>query len=352
VAYVSTPGLWIPGGVDMYKFAQGGTSYALDASGEKLGCLVPIPKTGTLDKIMFSVNAVTTGDDIKVSFQDVDTTTGNPVEVVDEYRVITVSTPGAKLTGSITSDGTDGGVKRSVTAGDYMFVVFEFNSFVAGNLTLSHVTAMNSTATLRGYTTHKTGGTWTKASAAIPRLTLVYDDGSTAYAPTLAGHSGINNASFSSVTSPDEYGNIFQIPFACKLGGAYWRIDLDGPADAVLYDSDGTTELGSAALNSNVRAFATVGMAYVKYPDVALLANTSYRLALRPSSATTIGYEYWDVSAAAHWDQWWGGQTWHQTSRVNLGAWTQLTTRRLMMAIQISEVAVNQNSRGLFRGLA
>lgn len=110
----------------------------IDAAGEKVAIVFRAPKTGTLDRAEFKLDAVTQApvSGLRVSFQDVGAADGNPDGTQDQFRTVpqgSISAGAWVVPGLMTSDGTDGGTKRSVTKGDLIAFVVEFDSFAAGD---------------------------------------------------------------------------------------------------------------------------------------------------------------------------------------------------------------------------
>jgi hypothetical protein len=147
-------------------------SVTIDASGEKFVFVFRAPKTGNLSKATFCISSVITAEDLKVSWQDVDGTTGNPDGTVDQYRVfakagITAAT--LIQTGIISSDGTDGGSKRAVTIGDWVACVIEFNSAI-GSVTFSMpgIASTYSGAKNSAYAANNTTGSFVKSNTGQP----------------------------------------------------------------------------------------------------------------------------------------------------------------------------------------
>lgn len=327
-------------------YFTGGSAYfgfTLDADGEMFAAIFRIPKTGTLSKVHFRTGTTTTGDDLKVSFQDVSATTGDPDGTADEFRVITIADGDDnawKSTGIISSDGTDSGTKRSVTRGDLIAINWEFDSFVAGNLQLSILVGSGAVVPEFGYTynDHKTTGSWAKHNNSLPLFALEYDDGTFAYIPGVIPAKSADFVTYNNTDTPDEIGLLFQLPFKCKVGGAWMGgQDIDGDTDLVLYDSDGTTVLETVSLDKDIRAATSGIKSYVWFSnDHGLLADTNYRLVLKPTSATDMTYREWTVDAAAQLDQMEGGQKFHRTERTDAGSWTETTTKRPLMGLIVT----------------
>ena len=144
-----------------------GLGRQIDASGEKMGFLISVPKTGTIESVEFRCAGVSQNpgsNGIRISLQDVSLTTGNPDETQDQFRDILAGiSSGAWVNpGKVTSDGTDNGTLRSVTKGQLLAVVWEFVSFQSGSdFTISLLDAAPSNPP---YFCHKTGGSWSKES--------------------------------------------------------------------------------------------------------------------------------------------------------------------------------------------
>lgn len=343
----------IGGGMFMPKpenFPTNNTSNLLDASGEKLAAVFRVPKTGTLAKVRFRTATVTTGDTMKVSFQDVNMATGNPDETADQYRTVSVASSDDNAwitTGLITDDGTDGGVLRSVTRGDLLAIVIEYDSYVSGNMNIVN-SAIPVDYGNGCYTTLKTGGTWVKTTATAGCFELEYDDGTLAYTDTLVP--GFNAAgTFASNTTPDEVALYFRFPVGVTVGGALVIIDIDAACDVVLYDSDGTTALATVSLDSDVRANTNVNGTMVVFPaEIDLTASSYYRLAIKPTTTSTVGYRHFDARAAGSMDMFDLGQNACWSQRTDAGAWSETTTRRPRMSLLVTKVHDGSSGGGAY----
>lgn len=322
------------------NFSTNNAGHLIDASGEKLAAVFRVPKTGTLAKVRFRTLTVTTGDTLKVSFQDVDMATGNPDETADQYRTVSVASSDDNVwisTGYITTDGTDGGGKRSVTRGDLLAIVIEYDSYVAGNMTIAN-TSIPVDYGNTAYSLLKTGGTWAKSTSVVGCFELEYDDGSMAYSDTLVP--GYNaSGTIASNTTPDEVALYFRFPVAVTVGGAFLMCDMDAAIDVVLYDSDGTTALATVSLDSDVRAGTSVnGTMVVFASEINLSANTWYRLAMKPTTTSAVGYRRTEVRAAASFDMFDLGQNAYWSQRTDAGAWSETTTYRPRISLLVTKV--------------
>ncbi len=345
MAYVPVTGLWYPE-LPLNALLTGTivTDLLLDASGEKVAFIFPAPATGQLDLIGFLTGTVTVGDTMKVSFQGVDDATGEPDGGIDQFRTIAIANGDDvvwKTTGLITSDGTDGGTKRSVTKGELIAIVIEFNSFTAtDSLNIRCWRQPGATSNHLGqcYVSHFTT-VWTKTNGILPTFALKYADGNYYYIPGTAPYSAVTSISIDNATSPDEAGAYFSVPFACKIDRIFAWVDADGDVDVVLYDGDGSTPLKTLTLDKDIRV-TNVSIGYAKpFDEVTLTPGVNYRLVFKPSSLTNIAFFVMEVAAAEILGQMSGGTGIHYTSREDAGAWAQVTTQRAPLYIGVSALS-------------
>lgn len=307
----------------------------IDATGEKAAFIIEAPKTGTLAKVGFSINTLTLADDLKISFQDVDLATGDPDGGVDQFRVMTAASLSAGtmlLTGLITDTGADGGAKRSVTIGDLLAVVIEFDTYVDGNLRIA--TFADDTNDFP-YATLFTSS-WAKASAAAPILYLEYDDGSTAPIAGCWPIAVIDSTTYNNGSAADEKALKFTLPYPARAVGFWLWAELDGDADIVLYE--GTTALATKSSDKEVRRSTAAGFLIKKFAaPVSLTKDTTYYLSLKPTSATNVALQIGDLEVAARLNALPGGADFCLATRVDAGAWSNVTTKKPFMGLLLDQ---------------
>ena len=306
----------------------GTTGTLLDATGEKCAIIIRVPKDGTLHKVGFRTGTVTTGDDLKVSFQDV-AATGFPDETADQYRVVTIADANDDAwftTGILSSDGTDTGTKRSVTKDQEIAIVFEFNSYVAGNLYIAHLESLGSSGLeLYPYIATKLGAgpTWAKVNSgsSIPAIALEYSDGSYEPIGTFPIVSVTTQSFKSDTAGADEYAMPFSALFPCRIAGMGCLIDLDGNADLILYE--GTTVRASVSADSDMRASTSTAVLEMRFTTpYSIAANTTYYASVKPTTTTAVVITYFTVDSAAVMDSFDGGQSLCMRTRLDAGAWS------------------------------
>ncbi|MHC4155648.1 MAG: hypothetical protein ACYST6_12100 [Planctomycetota bacterium] len=315
----------------------------INASAEKVAFIFTIPKTGTLDKFEFLLGTVTQApaSGIRCSFQNLDAS-GDPDGTQDEYRDVTsgITSDTWLVPGLITDNGGDGGNKRSVTVGDRIAAVVEFVSWGAGDDLEVDALNITSLATVENHNyVDLYTASWAKVANVCPNIALKYDDGSYEWLATdILPASALGSLSVNTGTTPDEVGLIFQLPFSCRVKGAWVRLAANASGrdfDVVLYGPTTRTVSVDADQLQNTAARSIS----VIFPAAeTLLANTNYRLALKPTTANSIGAYYLDVAVAAIMDAIEGGQEFHWTQRSDAGSWSETTTRRPIMGLLIDGI--------------
>jgi len=312
----------------------------LDASGEKLGFIFRVGKTGNIEKIKFRLGNVTTGQTLKASLQNVDLANGEPDETEDQSGTVAVA------------DGDDGDWKevtlssvRAVTAGDVLAAVVEFDSTV-GDLELWTL-ALNES--LIAYPSHKTGGTWSHLVDA-PLLVLTYDDGNSYFTPGVMP-GVISTSTFNNTDTPDERAAIFtNFPWPAICIGAIGNIEFDGDCDIVLYE--GTTALATSSLDKDVRVGDFHSETMVIFPsEITLDRGSTYYLALKPTSATDTKLRNMFSNIAGDLDMLEGGSNIHAATRTDAGDWTPATNQRISVALILKSIGAMQVHPGMTGGM-
>lgn len=318
-----------------------------------LAMIVRVPKSGTLDRFEWRTANVTNDPDngVRCSFQDIDATTGVPDGGVDQYRIIPsgIASNTWQNPGSITDDGTAGGVKRSVTKDDIIACVLDLAGGVSGD-TVGISILSTTTNTNKGlhtyYATANTTPTWTKQNVGLC-MALVYDDGSIATFQDgiVWPASSISTVTFNSGSTPDEYAIRFQIPFQLRASGLWLRGDFDNDADIILYDA-GDSVIGSFSIDKDLQRAAVSGMHIRRFSsDVTISANTTYRIAVKPGASSinihTITVPSNDYLAAVG-----GGVEWYLSTRTNDGSWTDNDAAWMPGGLFVNGIEVGAGSSG------
>lgn len=310
----------------------------LNASGDKLAFIVQCPKDGTLDSFEFMTSSVSNNPDngIRCSFQTVDGATGLPDDTDDQYRDIigALSANAWQTPGLITSDGTDGGSKRTVSSGEMIACVIKFVSWVTPDSFNLNVLA-GATNGIAGscYVGNGTTGSWAKPNNYAPNLLLKYNDSTYAVFPLPVGPwSAITASPFNNTNTPDEIGLRFQVPVQCEAVGIWVRADFNADVDVVLYD-DSDVAQRTVVMDSTIQ-FGALNLVREFYFDpITIPASTTYRMTMKPSSASNITFETLTLPSNAYLAALPGGSTWYRTERTDAGAWTDTDTQYTLMGL-------------------
>lgn len=336
MASVATQGLYIPFPPQI-SILPSFTSSLIDATGEKFAYIGRVwnkdRATKSIRKVGFSFGTVTKagGSALTVSLQDVDLTTG-PVFQPDGTQDQTVAIANADAafvsntwyqTGAFSAD-------RSVAFGELVAVVIEYDGAGRLGADLVNIRQLTSTGSfLRG----QGGGALLTASWAAPsgasNVILEFSDGT--FGTILGGYpcSAVSNSSINTGTTPDEIALEFTLPYAATIeGGWVMCIPSSNAAnfDVVLYT--GTTALATTSVDVNATSALSNIYEILFATPQAISASTTYRMAIKPTTATNVAYNHHDVSAAGHFDAWPGESGWGLTSRTDAGSWAAMTTTR------------------------
>lgn len=325
--------------------------WTLNASGHMVAFVFRVPKTGTLNRFGTRLGTVGNNPDngLRFSFQDPSTVTGAPDETQDQYADVTgalSSNTWCEPSTFMGASGAGSGAQRSVTAGDWLACVIEFVSFVAGD-SVSWAPVVNNAqpTTHDAFTNVKNTGSWAMSTNGRPNTLGLLYDGDTDYTPIAPDHWGpfvtfTAETAHNTGTTPDERGLAFQMPFDCEVDGASLWCDIDNAADFVLYDSDGATPLATISLTSGTRLSTNAGDHRVSFAPVALTAGLTYRLSLKPTSASDVQLYTFTVPSNAHMGAVEGGATWIYTERTDAGAWSETNTKRPWAALHVASLTV------------
>lgn len=259
------------------------------------------PVSGTLDTLEFycDFNSSDPATTLKVSFQNLDSD-DLPDGNVDQYRIITVGDFATVwiAPGLMTDDGTDTGVKRTVTRGQKLACVVEFESSNTGDLIGLGMIHMQEDTVRRsvGGCLYNSGA-WSRLSGAGVGA-LKYQEnpftGQEYYPmPEFIPANGLNITAINTGTTPDEMGLEFAFPANVRIGGASMSLttSTDGAAfDCVLYDHANAV-LDTVPMKLHTELFPGNGYTYwtVKFSrDWLIEANQPYKVTVKPSSATSL----------------------------------------------------------------
>jgi len=323
----------------------------LNGSGKATAWIFKMPKTGTLKKICFYTGTVTVADDLAFRIETVDTATGDPTGTLYD----------ANATGSQALVNTDdnkgfwvpinGTTGISVTKDDLVAVKCTI-SYVDGNLNVVR-TVTNYAYNAFPYVSDYLTGAWAKVYNGPPCISLEYDTG---IVPII----GCLPAAYSTYTSvnsgstPNYMGNRFQFPFSVRVVGFCFQLSSAAfyETEVKLYDSDGSTCLDTVTIDPDVRmnGMSVIGVFYFPTSHI-LLANTYYRIIVKPTTANLSYYPHFTVTddgsylgldaaelgSNMHWTECTGAPA-------NEASWTQITNKRMYISLIIDAIDIGGGS--------
>ncbi len=316
-------GLWIPRPVSGNQNAtpQINTDSVVTTTGG-VAVIFRIPKTGTVSKLAFLLVTVTTAGLTDARLETVDTTTGNPTGTLYATGSNATFTPAAGWN-TITI-----GTPAAVTGGDYAALVVKATGATISLTSGFMVGAAGALEGILPYHARLASGTWSKRLTR-PILGLEYNDGSYPAIPDTYAVSAVTQTAYNNGSAADEYALKFKIPFPARCSGFWCVVEPAGDLDVVLYDSDGTSVLKSLSFDKDIKAAANNGFMSATWASgSALLANTSYYLSFKPTSATSITLPRFTFPSSAVMEAMDGGANFHEATRVDAGSWTPNTTGR------------------------
>lgn len=335
------------------------SSILIDASTEKVAFIGNVANkdraSKNITKVGFrtgtvSLNASST---IKTSIQSVSTTASTPGEPTGTILGATNNGFVTEASSGFSSNSwhQTGALGETVTVshGDLIAVVIEYGTFTAADA--CNISALQAPTGLHRAQTCLFTASWAVQSVSA-NVILEFDDGTFG---TLGGAfpcSALTSIAYNANTAgADEYALEINVPFTCKIDGAFVAVIVGGSGadfDVVLYD--GTTAVETRSIDASTLA-AISGMRYLYIPFTqqrTLSANTTYRIAVKPTTGTNVTLQAFDVSASGHWQAHAMGASWVLGSRLDGGSWAAATaTRRPLIAVCISALDDGAGSGGL-----
>lgn len=301
----------------------------IDGAAKKAGIVCKATAAKNIRKVHFRTGTVTTGDTLDIRIETVDATTGLPTGTLWATNTNVAHVLGNgdddkwNSTAALTADAT-------LAVGDVYAIVIN-NGGGGGSWWISR------------YEDQSLGGgfpygafynaSWAK-QATQSLIVAEYSDGT--FEPVLGvlEFGTFNATAFNSGSGVNQRGNRMSLPFPARASGA-WMWGIPGGDYAIkLYDSDGTTVLATTGtIDKDIVQVAGVGLQFHPFTTKATLAaNTTYRIAVVPTTVTDVTLYEVDVASAAMMDMFPGGSNIHRTINT-AGVWSQTTTTRSFVGV-------------------
>jgi len=355
--------LWIPAQPLMQPPVSGAADILMDASGE--GCQfigrVFLPaRTGSKTissaggKLHWICGATTitfadAGTALRIGIQDM-SATGQPGRGDGTFDVYADLVGGTDTLTAVTFTSTamESGTK-TITHGDLVAVCWDMSArggadavrvrYCSGVQTSGYPYVVGVTA----------GPAYSGVTQSLPIVIIEFDDGTFGFidggwstsTPALSAA-----VSFNTGSTPDEYAQIFELPFPATVDALMVYVSASGATndyEAILYSDPlgSPTAVETLTIDAaQLRTSASICNTFTLTTPRALTANTKYAVAVRPTSANSVGISTYDVAAAGHWGGHSLGANCYIGSRSNqTGAFSATTTQRMVgVAVRISSL--------------
>lgn len=345
------------------------STYTISNSGDKLAYVFQAIQSGYLNGVAFAAQPTvpTHGSTMRFSFQSVDSS-GNPTKIQDQYIDLSPTAYTQFNASPMTSTGHTGGSQRAVQQGDWVALVVEFGNYVSPD-TFS-LAEINANGGLWGggeeHFAHYilSSNTWTKLGN-NPSFSLQYTDNNF-YPFNKYGclQYGSNNLlTLTSVSSPNEAGIYFSLPFEATILGAAVSVGIatSGNFTWNLYDVNNNI-LTTYTYIQNRDGSTNVNPLYKSsiFPNRVLLqAGAFYRITITATTTNNVNLNYLnyltvgDLQAEYPFLQ---NGTWAYTNRTNGGAWSSVipsVTASPLISLLLSSISNTAmvNRLGLGGGL-
>jgi hypothetical protein len=304
---------------DGYTWNSPGT---IDAAGEKVAAMGEViwadggtHTMGSSSKIHFRTATITLSDaatNIRIGIQDVNGNNGTttlgltPDGTFDVYRDIAGN--GGVITASNTAYAiqlsTSG--SKSIAHGTRLAVVWDVTA--RGGSDSFQVAAIGSAGYMSFPSTRHYTTSWWASTGSHPVLLLEADDGVFGILAGAPWFTAITTTNFSSSSTPDEIGLVFQVPFRCKVDAVvgFWGSSSGAPnADGnwKLYSTPlGTpSQIASASVYGEQASYDTSVRPRIAYlGEVTLEPGTDYCLALESTGSSNISILHVTLESDTH----------------------------------------------------
>jgi len=314
-------------------------SFLLDAADEELSFICQIPKTGTIRKLHWVIQTVTTAGDVIFRIETVDTD-GTPTGTL----IHPSATKQQTVSGSFQEWDIGVSTAAAVTQGDKVAVMVKADSTSVPNISLAVIIGKGGGDEVGfPYLYHTDGGN--KQNHA-PMMCLEYDD---ATIEPIVGTWAVHDVGKSSWTGTSEWRGLrIELEHTARVAGVWWMGYGSAAGGAVLelFDSDGaafsTPMTYTVDFDDSKSQSASKLHFHMFSSKETLSANTTYRAALKPTSGTvnlefveqiTLQEAKWDGVQGGGQEVYWTGSI--VGTPTAPGDWTDVTTKRPVMGLII-----------------
>ncbi len=333
MAFVSLPGGFGSVPPDVSQLAGGVTAATVtnatvmtfDGTGDMLGWVGTIPKTGTITELLFHTGTVSTaGATFRMSIQGVDAS-GLPDGSVAGSGTVVVATSDDNTWKTVSISSGSG----AVTAGQMVAIVLDVSSGTPNTVIISQAPTWMVGQGFP-YIVQNTSGSWGKLGASNLAIPFMMNYGGTfEYAYGMNCASGVAS---STIGNGNGRALRFQVPVPMQVVGV--RAGICNPAAGAnftiyLTDSSGTTITSVSVDGDNYLGTTLDALGTFMFDGAYdLSANTTYYVSVEQTTANNLALFQFSVDSAAHMGAAPGGAQFYLGTRTGAGAFSDTTTSR------------------------
>lgn len=328
-------------------WAASPTTHALDASNDALEFVFQAVEAATITRLGFNYGARTgTPPTYIISLQGVSSGMANGTIKGGGSPASVTFTPPASTAWDQTFQWQTLANSYTCTRGELLSVVIAYSSGTVNGSNNSTFGAFLTAGDYQNfpYAVLVTAGAKVKNTTGVP--IFGYAAGTTAYGNPVIGQQArtINSGS----ANADEYGLAFQIPGTggtFKVAGvrAFANPSAIGSSTAKFILYSGTTvlqEITWSGYNANSTGSGWLDVYFTDSTLATLNTGTTYRVAMQPQSATNWSLRSLSLASADDRSAFAGGTNWHETRRIDAGAWSDTTTFRPIMGLILDDLTL------------
>lgn len=293
---------------------------ALTGAGNYTAIICQAQVAMSISQIEFAIGTFTSTGTCTVGLETVN---GSGLPSGSAYGGSTVSA----TSGNITTVGqwlvTALGGAGTTVVGDFFAIVIRW---VSGSFAVARVT--NASTPFSGAMPYVVQNGTPSSMGSFHMMVAAGDGTNYLDIPSIIPCVTVTSTGFNNVASPNEIALRFQLPFKARLlGGGFYQNGAGGNYMLNLYDTGTTVLTGTAQPGVNQSGSGNMGYTstFLASPQL-ITPNTTYRLAMTPTSATNVSRTTYNLNSAALLPAMPGRAQCYYSTR-NGGAWTDDTTK-------------------------
>jgi hypothetical protein len=336
-----------------YRFTLNAVNYAIECIGQIFwddGGTHTVDTSGSSSiGWRTSSNAFTSGSTtVLVGIAPVDASNGTPGRASNSSNVISFDVAASFLGngGGITSNAWQESVpttgSKTMAHGDLVAVAVQMTARGATDSVSWRMIALPTGSNGMPTVTQFNGSTYS-TQGVMPNVTVRASDGTRGY--IFGGHvaSAFGTTTINNGSATREMGNLFQVPYPCKLLGIISDPNLSSGADfdMIVYSDPLGTPASIASASTNSKQIGGTSLAlhmrmFASPPTLA--ANTNYGMACKPTTANNVALSYMTFGNVAHQTSIGGGANGYAITRGSSGAFAAQNSSldRYFMGVMIA----------------